>query len=138
MEPNFLFVLEGRDITGFITIHDFNKQPARGHLYLLLAQLESAMASLVRLTFSHRAGDVLALLSADSREKLDALYQADLRQDAESDLVAYLTFADLLTVIGSDAGLRRQIPDMTRSRWKATTGGLAELRNQVMHPVRNV
>ena len=42
-KQRILFVLEGREVTGFVTVWDFNKQPARAYFYLVLAGLEIAL-----------------------------------------------------------------------------------------------
>jgi CBS domain-containing protein len=138
IEPGFLFVLEGRDITGFITIHDFNKQPARGHLYLMLARLESGLARLIR---NHYVGDeraVLRHLSSDAQVRVRARFDEDQRAGVESDLVAYLDFSHLINVISEEAAIRTSVGGLSRTRWDRDTGGLVYLRNEVMHPVRNV
>ena len=46
--------------------------------------------------------------------------------------------AMLVTVVRRDETFRSRIDEMSNSRWSSLTGGLVELRNQVMHPVRNV
>ena len=47
LEP-VLFVLEGRSIAGLVTPTDLGRPAARTYFYLLLAQLEIALAALVR------------------------------------------------------------------------------------------
>ncbi len=51
VEPGFLFVLDGREVAGFVTVSDFNKQPARAYLYLLLTTFEIALADMARRRF---------------------------------------------------------------------------------------
>lgn len=138
IEPGFLFVLEGRDVTGFITVHDFNKQPARGHLYLWLARLETALAQFIRSGYAERPDVVLNLISGDAAERVRSRYDEDRRADVESDLIAYLDFSHLVAVVAKDSTLRDRLGGWSRTRWQDEVGGLAELRNQVMHPVRNV
>ena len=55
----------------------------------------------------------------------------------EGDLVAYFDFSDLMIVVQRNDELRSVICDWSPRRWKRETGGLVNLRNNVMHPVRN-
>ena len=138
IQPGFLFVLEGRDVTGFITVSDFNKQPARAYLYTLLARLEVGLAELVRRRFGADQSTILALLSAESRAEVEALYRPDVGAGEEGELVAYLDFSDLVRIIERDDAIREQLVGWSAGTWKRHTGGLVDLRNNVMHPVRNV
>lgn len=137
LDPGFLFVLEGREITGFITVSDFNKQPVRAYLYLLISRVELGIAELLRRRFANQ-DDVLALLSADKRRKAEERFNEDRRVGEESDIVAYLEFSDLVTVFGQDESSLHAVGFADGRRWKAEIGGLVNLRNEVMHPVRNV
>jgi hypothetical protein len=137
LEPGFLFVIEGRNITGFITVFDFNKQPARAHLYLLLARLESSLADLVRIRFTDQL-EALARVTDESRPRIQERYQADESAGQESELLAYFDFSDLLIVVHGDEALLAQVGYSSPGRWKRDTGGLVDLRHHVMHPVRNV
>jgi hypothetical protein len=87
IDPGFLFVLEGRDVTGFIAVSDFNKQPVRGYLYLLLARLEVGLAELVRRRFPDQR-DALALLPPDGRAIVRDRFEGDRTAGEESELVA--------------------------------------------------
>lgn len=138
IDPGFLFVLEGRDVTGFITVSDFNKQPARGYVYLLLARLEIGLAELLRRRFGHDQSAALALLSEPSQATITSHYQDDRSAGEEGEYVAYFDFSDLLTVVAQDDTLRSWICGWSRRTWKKRTGGLVALRNNVMHPVRNI
>jgi hypothetical protein len=136
IEPGFLFVLEGRDVTGFIAPSDFNKQPVRGYLYLLLARLEIGLAEHVRRRFNDQE-QALALLPPDGRDVVRSRYEEDRDANGESELVAYFDFSDLVKVVSADADLRQIVSGQSRNGWSNYAGGLVQLRNEVMHPVRN-
>lgn len=138
IQPGFLFVLEGREITGFITVSDFNKQPARGYLYLLLARLETGIADLVRRRFGPDQSAALDLLPEEGRAVVLERYYDDQGAGEEGELVAYFDFSDLVTVVHADDTIREWICDWSPRGWKNRTGGLVALRNNVMHPVRNI
>jgi len=134
--PGFLFVLEGRDVTGFIAVSDFNKQPVRGYLYLLLARLEIGLADLVRRRFPDQ-DDALDLVPPDGQSIVRERYDGDRAAGEESELLAYFDFSDLVKVVTEDAELRRTVSGQSRNGWSDYAGGLVRLRNDVMHPVRN-
>jgi hypothetical protein len=136
LDPGFLFVLEGRDVTGFIAVSDFNKQPVRGYLYLLLARLEIGLAQLVRRRFPDQE-DALALLPPDGQAIVRDRYDDDRTADEESELIAYFDFSDLVEMVTEDAELRKTVSGRSRNGWSDYAGGLVRLRNDVMHPVRN-
>lgn len=137
LDPGFLFVIEGRDVTGFITVSDFIKQPARGYLYMLLARLEIGLAGLARRRFREQE-QACALLSPQPRRTVQRRYEGDRAAGKETELLAYFGFADLIKVITEDDEVRRLIGDLSRDEWAAAVDGLVQLRNDVMHPIRNV
>lgn len=137
IEPGFLFVLEGRDVTGFIAPSDFNKQPVRGYLYLLLARLEVGLAELVRRRFANQE-DALAVLPAEGQTTVRDRYDDDRIANQESELLAYFDFSHLVRVVAEDGELRQMVGAGSRNGWSNHSGGLVRLRNEVMHPVRNV
>jgi len=138
IDPGFLFVLEGRDITGFVTVYDFNKQAARGYLYLLLARLETGLADLIRRYYDGDARPALGLLSNTGRMSVESRYRDDVAAQEEGDLLSYFDLSDLVRVVHEEEDLRRMATGWSRSTWSRMTGGLVRLRNDVMHPVRNV
>lgn len=137
LDPGFLFVIEGRDVTGFITVSDFIKQPARGYLYLLLARLEIGLAALARHRFLGQ-DEARVLLAPQARRAVLKRYEGDRSAGKETELLAYFGFPDLIKVFTEDDELRRVIGDLSRDEWTAAVEGLVRLRNEVMHPIRNV
>jgi hypothetical protein len=134
-EQRILFVLEGREVTGFVTITDLNKQPARAYLYLVLAGLEIAMADLVRWRFGADQSPVLEALGKRDQNSVGGRLRADRDADADADLVSYLGFKHLLRVIERDQALRKEMGGLSKTRWRSVTWPLSDLRNDVMHPV---
>ena len=135
LAPTLLtFVVDGHAVTGFITPSDLNKHPARAHFYLLLADLEIALAGAARAHFDNQ-NDALELLEAKDRKKIRNRYDRDSRQKVEVDLVAGMDLEHLLRIAGSDAGLRQRFGVPDASTWALWTEPLPSLRNAVMHPV---
>lgn len=133
-EP-FLFVVQGRRISGFVTPADMGSAPARTHYYLMLAGLEMLLARLVRARFPVQA-EAVRLLSEGRQVKLAELVETLRREDEYLDDVAAMYLHDLLEVA-------KHLPDM-RDRataggrtWRWLVHGLISFRNSVMHPVRD-
>ena len=131
-EP-FRFVVDGADVSGFVTRWDLNKQPARTQLYLFLADLEIALASLMRRRY--RGGQMAAIenLGSDRAKRIRGRYRAAQRQNREADVVAMLDFEDLLEISGTDEYLRRRLGFETSEQWEEAINGLGNLRKGVMH-----
>jgi CBS-domain-containing membrane protein len=138
IEPGLLFVLDGRRIAGFVTVSDFNKQAARAYFYLLMTSLETGLADLVRARFGAHQEHAFELLSEEARATVENRFEAARADNTEADVVAYLDFSHLLRVIGRDEQLRRGLAVASRNAWDQSVGRLPDLRNLVMHPVRDL
>ena len=134
-EQRIMFVIDGQQITGFVSLLDLNKQPARAFLYLVLAGLEIALADLVRWRYGADQDPLLSALGKRDQDSIMSRVSADRGVDADSDLVSYLGFKHLLRVIESDRALREEMGGYSKARWRSVTWPLSELRNDVMHPV---
>jgi hypothetical protein len=133
VEQPFLFMLQGRAITGLITAADLGRPAARTYFYLMLSQLEIAVADVVRATFLNQE-DAVTLLSTGRKEKHAKLVGALKTQDEFIDDVAALSLMDLLSIIGRVPRLRVHFESERGLR--ALTRGVAGFRNDVMHPAR--
>jgi len=130
-----LFLLEGNDVTGFITPSDLNKQGGRTYFYLLLAQVELAISELLR----HRYADqrqLVADLTAARLEQVLERYEDDQKHDVATDIVSCLTFADLCEIVGRSADLREQFGFQSKKQASSRLEPVKKLRDRVMHPVR--
>ena len=105
-DQRILFVLEGREISGVVSIYDFNKQSN------LIAHLGSR--------------DVAELNERMDRDRAGAGHE---------DIVSYLNFKHLLRIFERDRALRMELGKFERNKWNSMTRPLGELRNEVMHPV---
>lgn len=137
-EQRILFVLEGREITGGISIWDFNKQPARAYFYLVLAGLEIALADLIRWRYGKNQSNLIAHLGSRDTEDLHGRIERDRKTSGHGDLVSYLDFKHLLRVFERDRALRAELGKYDTAKWNSMTKPLGELRNEVMHPVTSL
>lgn len=134
VEP-VLFVLEGRSISGLVTPADLGRPASRTYFYLLLAQLEIALADLVRLSYPDQ-DRALSHLTPDRRTKITKLAEHLRGGDELIDTVATLSLTDLIRIVGSDPAQRATYVADGWS-WRRLTNDLGEFRDDVMHPVRD-
>jgi hypothetical protein len=127
------FVVDGHVVTGFVTPSDLNKHPARLHFYLLLADLEMALASAVRDEFKEQDAAV-ARLSTAAQGKVLGRLKRDRRHGVQVDLVTGMDLGHLLTIAGSSETIRPRF-DAGPDNWAMWTRELVDVRNAVMHPV---
>ena len=137
-EQRILFVLEGREITGGISIWDFNKQPARAYYYLVLAGLEIALADLIRWKYGNNQANLIARLGSRDVEELNERMDRDRAGSGHEDVVSYLNFKHLLRIFEKDRALRMELGKYETNKWNSMTKPLGELRNEVMHPVKTL
>lgn len=137
IDPGLLFVIDGRDITGFVTVSDFNKQPARAYFYLLLATVETGLAEAVRARFGEQQEAALTLLAPQQAHAVRKQFQDDVATNTEADIVACLNFSHLLKITTADEPLSATLGSISSDLEKSRSE-LVEMRNQVMHPVQSL
>jgi hypothetical protein len=131
--PGLLFVIDGREITGFVTVSDFNRQAARAYFYLLIATLEAGLAELVRSRFIENQEQCLALLWPEQAADVRRKFATDVRDDTQADLVANMNFSHLLRVALRDQDLRGRLGAVA-DVLERDFNDVVRTRNQIMHP----
>ena len=133
-EEPFLLVLEGRTISGLVTATDLGRPAARPTIDLLLAQLEIALADVVRHRFPDQRRAVVLL--SEGRQTRHAELISELRDaDEFIDDVAALSLKGF-----SPWSVKRRTSRVTS---QATGSGGTSFAvwacsgNDVMHPVRD-
>lgn len=137
-DHHFAFMNDGEDLVGFITPSDLNKQAARAYFYLLIAGLEITLAELIRDAKSLEEQEALAIKLPDRGYEVRGRYLVDKSEGREVDYVAYMSFPDLIRVVGFDRDFLHAVGASTPDRWRKTIGGLPQLRNAVMHSTREL
>lgn len=134
-DQRILFVLEGREISGLVSIWDFNKQPARAYYYLVLAGLEIALADLIRWRYGNNQSNLIAHLGSRDVTELQERMGRDRSGVGHADIVSFLNFKHLLRIFERERALRMELGKFETNKWNSMTRPLGELRNEVMHPV---
>ena len=95
----FLFVLDGSKIAGFVTPSDLNKESARAYFFLMVANLEMALAERIRRTGYSEDG-ILGELADKRRGEVRERISRQKRADRFVDAVAALDLKDLVHICG--------------------------------------
>jgi hypothetical protein len=86
------------------------------------------------------AGDesrLLTTMGAGMATNVKARLDEARAADSDTDLVAYLTFSEIVRLGGKIAAVRQSLGYASRERWREVQA-LNELRNAVMHPTRDL
>ncbi len=129
------FIVGDDGVSGFVTPSDLNKQAARAHFYLLIAALEIRMSDLIR-RLGPPQSKVLLLVGLASQRLIKRRFREDARAGIEVDYLVYLSFAQLVNIVGREPLHLRRLRFDSRAQWRRATGGLTRIRNDVMHPTR--
>lgn len=132
-EP-FLFVLEGRTVTGLVTVSDLNRQAARTYLYAVVAGTEMLLAELLRREFKDQES-ALQHLTANRQATVRKAYLD--AGDEAADLVSAMYLSDVITVI-RHARIHESLGYSSKAQWDRATNGLSTFRAQIAHPVRPI
>lgn len=131
----FAGVNSANTMIGFFTLSDLNKHPVRAAIYPLFAELESELAIYANRHYeNHWAW--LEKLDKDKQARLIGYWELSKREGVNVGPVAGATLSELSKIIGLAEPLRERFGFTSKGKWDEFFGGLIELRNSVMHPVR--
>lgn len=131
----FLYLLTGRDISGFIVPSDLNKQAGRTYLYLGLAALELALADRVRAL--SRSQNVLDSLRPPEVKGIQHRLRRNIDRNVEADVVAEMNLSHLFDIVGSDKDSMALI-GVSADAWAPFWKPINDLRTRVAHSTRPV
>ena len=131
----FLLVLEGRHVAAILTPADLGRPASRTYFYLLLAQLEIALAAVVRQDYPIQRVALAELTDSRRRQVLELLNRLR-KSDELIDEVAALSLSDLLRIAAANPQYKARFTSAPRA-WHEQTVELGRFRNDVMHPVRD-
>lgn len=130
----FLLVLEGRNVGAILTPADLGRPASRTYFYLLLAQLEIALAAVVRQDYPIQQVAFAELTDTRRGQVLELLNRLR-KSDELIDEVAALSLSDLLRIAAANPQYKAMFTSAPRA-WHELTVELGRFRNDVMHPVR--
>jgi hypothetical protein len=133
--PGFL-VFWRQDVVGLVTPADLNKLPARVYLYNLIGEVERALALRIRHHFAGDAGKLFGVLSAKRGQELEAHLALLAEGNVDVDPMQLLRLSDLINIAAKHEALRLELGFPSRRALETALGGLNDLRNRTMHPVR--
>ena len=133
--PGFL-VFQRQDVVGLVTPADLNKLPVRVYLYFLIGEVELALTLQIRSHFAAAPEQALQMLSAKRRRELEEQIAGLTEQNIGVDPVQLLRLSDVINIAAKHEPLRSQLGFSSRRAVENALGGLNDLRNRTMHPVR--
>jgi hypothetical protein len=134
-QPGFL-VLWRQDVVGLVTPADLNKLPARIYLYHLIGEVELALASRIRSHFTDDPSQLLQMLSEKRRNEIESYLAMLAEGNVYVDPMQLLRLSDVINIAAKDETLRAELGFPSRRATENALGGLNDLRNRTMHPVR--
>lgn len=134
-DRGMVFIVGDEGVSGFVTPSDLNRHAARAHFYLIVAALETAIAEALRASRLSKR-QLLGGLAPKARRTLEKRYREDAAAGVEVDYLAYMTFSQLLNLVGRTRSLRAVLGLSSNGAWRQATTGLLGLRNAVMHPTQ--
>ena len=127
----FLLAVGAGGIDGIVTPSDMNKQAGRTHLFMHISALELALAEGLRL-HDLTEQQVLKSLSSNRVGLVEGRLARQRSSDQASDVISTLDLQDLL-----ELDLQFNRTGTTAHIENAQIQGLSELRNRVMHAVKD-
>ncbi len=125
------------EYVGLITISDLNRHAFRSVIYSLMADLEAALARLIDRAFADPWAWV-RLLAEDHQATVLGHWELAKRKGVDVGPIAAMNLTNLLTVVAKSEHLRDLLGFPSKSQVDNVSGGIPDLRNRVMHPVRPV
>lgn len=133
--PGF-FVFQRQEVVGLFTPADLNKLPVRVYLYFLIGEVELALTLQIRSHFAAKPEEALQMLSAKRRGELEEQIAGLTEQNIGVDPVQLLRLSDVINIAAKHGPLRSRLGFSSRRAVENALGGLNDLRNRTMHPVR--
>lgn len=137
LDTDFLYTLEGGQLTGFVTSADLGKAAARTHYYLLLAQTEIAISELLKSVYFDRQEEAILLLSPTRQAEHKSLVEKQMKGDSFIDNLSSLSLLDLVNIAGHNAEFQTIAGSEYGKSWGRLRKGLPQFRDAVMHSSRD-
>jgi hypothetical protein len=115
----FLFVVDGAEINGLITVSDLNREGARAYFFLLCVDLEMALALQTRQRFRQSKENLVSSLAVERQKVVRARLKLQKTYAADIDEVACMDLRDLIEL--SLPVLADVLSGSARLAWEALT-----------------
>lgn len=136
-ETRALAVEHEGEFDGVVTYADLNKRSFRVLIYAFLAELEVQLGELLRSEINDGSAFV-EQYSDELRASSIGAWIKSVHDGVELHPVQRMYLSEMVKIISKDRDLRVQLGFSSRNDAEDYLGGLMDLRNDVMHPVRSL
>jgi hypothetical protein len=133
----FQLVVRAKNVVGVVHQSDLNKHPVYAYFYCLVSRLEQSLSKLLQHSFPS-VEDWRSFLPEGRWRQIDSRWKQAKAGGREVGHVHYLCFPDYTRILGNASDTLAALGFATRPAWEAYVGAMDELRNDVMHPVRDL
>jgi len=134
-QPSSL-VADKNKVTGLVDRSDLNKHPARAYFYVWLSSLEMELARFI--DTRRPKNSWIGLLSKKTQIQVLGNTEYERRRGNNTPPIEYLDLSDLTMIIAKNEALRCELGFSSREKFNKHVGGLIDLRQTIMHPVRTL
>jgi hypothetical protein len=127
----FQFILDGSHLSGFVTEADLGSATGKSFAYVKVAAVEVGLCKYLRSCYPDTEQALLVLGEKRQSELSDRINHLK-TDDQFIDHLAACGLADLLQIAGRQQEFRASVTKF--GGWGRLTGGLPDLRNDIMHP----
>jgi len=133
----FHLVVRGKQVIAVVEVSDLNKHPVYAYLYCKLSLLEQYLADLIEACFPKV--EMWRALLPDSRwRQVEARWTQAKANGREVNPVHYLCFSDYMRIVAASPQMLDDLKFGGKAPWQDYVGAMEDLRNDVMHPVRDL
>lgn len=129
-------VARDRDEWWLVTVSDLNRHRFRSSLYATFAELEALVARVIEIVHPGDPWEWLTALREDVQARFVGYWVISQRKGMDIGPQAAGTLTELLHVLEKSKEVRAVLEYRSGNELARVTGGLVDLRNKVMHPVR--
>ena len=122
---------------GLITIADLNRHSFRATIHELLSELESAIAYIIESNYHNPMSWILKLAQIE-QDRIVALWSDSLQNNLDIGTTHAATFHQMRKAIWSSKLCLNDLGYESKRQFKDDTYMLDRIRNNIMHPVRNL
>jgi len=122
-------------VYGIVNKSDLDKPAVRKIIYEILAKLEIALANYIA-SQNAEPFKLIQSLNEDSQARILGYWEVSKRKNVDTGPLTGAMLSELLRIVAKHKTLYSELDFKSRNEFEKNTAHLADIRNQIMHPVR--